>query len=79
MLFSATQTKRVKDLVRLSLHDPTYIAIHAQSASPTPVKLQQVQILPFLILPVHCFRRTIIACITVLVGGARADDAMWKD
>ncbi len=43
MLFSATQTKSVKDLARLSLEAPEYIAVHAEAAMPTPVKLQQVQ------------------------------------
>lgn len=43
MLFSATQTKSVKDLARLSLDAPEYIAVHAEAAMPTPVKLQQVQ------------------------------------
>jgi len=43
MLFSATQTKSVKDLARLSLKAPEYIAVHAEAAMPTPVKLQQVR------------------------------------
>ena len=42
LLFSATQTRSVKDLARLSLRDPEYIAVHAEAAAPTPVKLQQV-------------------------------------
>lgn len=42
MLFSATQTKSVNDLARLSLKDPTYISVHAEAAAPTPLKLQQV-------------------------------------
>ncbi|KAL4422731.1 hypothetical protein ABPG75_008928 [Micractinium tetrahymenae] len=41
LLFSATQTKSVKDLARLSLKDPEYVSVHAEAAAPTPVKLQQ--------------------------------------
>ncbi|PSC73011.1 DEAD-box ATP-dependent RNA helicase 32 [Micractinium conductrix] len=41
LLFSATQTKNVKDLARLSLKDPEYVSVHAEAAAPTPVKLQQ--------------------------------------
>ena len=37
------QTMQVKDLVRLSLRDPEYIAVHAEAAAPTPLKLQQVR------------------------------------
>ncbi|KXZ41058.1 hypothetical protein GPECTOR_880g128 [Gonium pectorale] len=43
MLFSATQTKSVRDLARLSLTDPEYLAVHAEAAAPTPLKLQQVR------------------------------------
>ena len=32
----------MQDLARLSLHDPTYVAVHAEAAAPTPLKLQQV-------------------------------------
>lgn len=47
MLFSATQTKSVKDLARLSLRDPEFLAVHAESAAATPARLQQtVMIVP---------------------------------
>lgn len=41
LLFSATQTKSVKDLARLSLTDPAYVAPHEQSERSTPVTLRQ--------------------------------------
>ncbi|KAI9592977.1 P-loop containing nucleoside triphosphate hydrolase protein [Syncephalis fuscata] len=41
MLFSATQTKSVKDLARLSLKNPEYVAVHEQSEFSTPKQLQQ--------------------------------------
>ncbi|KAI2107623.1 ATP-dependent RNA helicase dbp4 [Ophidiomyces ophidiicola] len=41
MLFSATQTKRVSDLARLSLKDPQYISVHEAAVSATPASLQQ--------------------------------------
>ncbi|KAI0999252.1 ATP-dependent RNA helicase [Podosphaera aphanis] len=41
MLFSATQTKKVSDLARLSLHDPEYVAVHEAALSATPDLLQQ--------------------------------------
>lgn len=41
LLFSATQTKSVKDLARLSLSFPTYVAPHEQAATVTPEALQQ--------------------------------------
>lgn len=41
MLFSATQTKKVSDLGRLSLKDPEYIAVHEASSSATPTTLKQ--------------------------------------
>ncbi|KAG8628141.1 hypothetical protein KVT40_004014 [Elsinoe batatas] len=41
LLFSATQTKRVSDLARLSLKDPEYISTNAVSDSATPATLQQ--------------------------------------
>uniref|UniRef100_A0A336MAU9 ATP-dependent RNA helicase n=1 Tax=Culicoides sonorensis TaxID=179676 RepID=A0A336MAU9_CULSO len=41
LLFSATQTKDVKDLARLSLTSPVYVAPHEQSEFSTPISLQQ--------------------------------------
>ncbi|KAF1989272.1 DEAD-domain-containing protein [Aulographum hederae CBS 113979] len=41
LLFSATQTKRVQDLARLSLKDPEYIAVHEAASHSTPSTLQQ--------------------------------------
>lgn len=45
MLFSATQTKRVSDLARLSLRDPEYISVHEAATVATPKKLQQNYVL----------------------------------
>ena len=42
LLFSATQTKSVKDLARLSLKDPEYISVHSESETATPEHLNQV-------------------------------------
>ncbi|KAL1987470.1 hypothetical protein VTN96DRAFT_3852 [Rasamsonia emersonii] len=41
LLFSATQTKRVSDLARLSLQDPEYVAVHESAETSTPTTLQQ--------------------------------------
>ena len=41
LLFSATQTKRVKDLARLSLEDPEYVSVHDDAAVSTPNRLEQ--------------------------------------
>lgn len=41
MLFSATQTKKVSDLARLSLRDPEYVAVHEAATTATPTTLQQ--------------------------------------
>lgn len=41
LLFSATQTKKVSDLARLSLKDPEYISVHEAAKSATPKSLQQ--------------------------------------
>ena len=41
LLFSATQTKKVSDLARLSLKDPEYVSVHEAAATATPASLQQ--------------------------------------
>lgn len=41
LLFSATQTKSVHDLARLSLKDPEYLSVHEESVTATPNRLQQ--------------------------------------
>ncbi|KAK5107606.1 ATP-dependent RNA helicase dbp4 [Meristemomyces frigidus] len=41
LLFSATQTKKVGDLARLSLQDPEYVSVHDNSVAATPQKLKQ--------------------------------------
>lgn len=41
MFFSATQTKSVKDLARLSLKDPEYLAVHSKEEYATPKQLIQ--------------------------------------
>ncbi|XP_030453497.1 DEAD-box ATP-dependent RNA helicase 32 [Syzygium oleosum] len=41
MLYSATQTKSVQDLARLSLKDPEYVSVHEESVTATPNRLQQ--------------------------------------
>lgn len=47
MLFSATQTKSIQDLARLSLKDPEYLSVHEESLTATPSLLRQlVMIVP---------------------------------
>ncbi len=41
LLFSATQTKKVSDLARLSLREPEYVSVHEAASSATPSTLQQ--------------------------------------
>ncbi|KAK2588480.1 hypothetical protein KPH14_004463 [Odynerus spinipes] len=41
LLFSATQTKSVRDLARLSLKDPMYVSVHEHAETTTPDGLQQ--------------------------------------
>ncbi|CAL0308141.1 unnamed protein product [Lupinus luteus] len=42
LLFSATQTKSVQDLARLSLKDPKYLSVHKESVTTTPTLLKQI-------------------------------------
>lgn len=49
LMFSATQSKRVSDLARLSLQDPEYISVHEAAASSTPSNLQQ----HYIVTPLH--------------------------
>ncbi|KAE9449866.1 hypothetical protein C3L33_18237, partial [Rhododendron williamsianum] len=44
-LFSATQTKSVQDLARLSLKDPEYLSVHDESVTATPNRLHQTAII----------------------------------
>ncbi|NXN70810.1 DDX10 helicase, partial [Himantopus himantopus] len=41
LLFSATQTKSVRDLARLSLKDPEYVWVHEKAKFSTPATLDQ--------------------------------------
>ncbi|KAH7143766.1 P-loop containing nucleoside triphosphate hydrolase protein [Dactylonectria macrodidyma] len=41
LMFSATQSKKVSDLARLSLKDPEYVSVHEAAASATPTNLAQ--------------------------------------
>ena len=40
LLFSATQTSSVRDLARLSLKEPEYVAVHEGASESTPAKLK---------------------------------------
>lgn len=43
MLFSATQTKKVDDLVKMALHkEPLFVGVHEESDMATVEGLQQV-------------------------------------
>ncbi|KAL6244169.1 ATP-dependent RNA helicase dbp4 [Rhinocladiella similis] len=41
LMFSATQTKKVSDLARLSLKEPEFVSVHEAAESATPSGLQQ--------------------------------------
>lgn len=44
LLFSATQTKDVNDLVCLALKNPLYISVHENAPQATPDTLEQVKL-----------------------------------
>jgi ATP-dependent RNA helicase DDX10/DBP4 len=52
LLFSATQTKSVRDLARLSLNDPQYIAVHDSDDAITSSRLSQ----HFMVISSPCVR-----------------------
>ncbi|RMZ90500.1 hypothetical protein DV736_g2273, partial [Chaetothyriales sp. CBS 134916] len=41
LMFSATQTKKVSDLARLSLTEPEFVSVHEAADNATPSRLQQ--------------------------------------
>lgn len=41
LLFSATQSKKISDLARLSLKEPEYVSVHEAAEAATPSALQQ--------------------------------------
>ncbi|KPM35454.1 ATP-dependent RNA helicase DBP4 [Neonectria ditissima] len=41
LMFSATQSRKVSDLARLSLRDPEYVSVHEAAVAATPTNLQQ--------------------------------------
>ncbi|ATY67112.1 ATP-dependent RNA helicase DBP4 [Cordyceps militaris] len=49
LMFSATQSKKVSDLARLSLKDPEYVSVHEAAISATPTNLQQ----HYIVTPLH--------------------------
>ncbi|ORY81372.1 P-loop containing nucleoside triphosphate hydrolase protein [Protomyces lactucae-debilis] len=65
LLFSATQTKSVKDLARLSLKNPEYVSVHESSDSATPASLQQSYVLvnlPEKLDTLYAFMKTHLKC-----------------
>lgn len=49
LMFSATQSRKVSDLARLSLKDPEYVSVHEAASHATPTNLQQ----HYLVTPLH--------------------------
>ena len=73
LLFSATQTKSVRDLARLSLSDPEYLAVHEHSKFSTPHKLVQSYItceLPDKLKVLYSFIRSHVSCKTIVFASS---------
>lgn len=69
MLFSATQTRKVSDLARLSLREPEYVSVHEAAESATPATLQQhyiVTTLPEKLDTLWSFMRTNLKAKTIV-------------
>ena len=69
LLFSATQTKSVRDLARLSLNDPEYVAVHEHSKSSTPHQLTQSYVICELaekLNVLHSFLKNHLSCKTIV-------------
>lgn len=69
LLFSATQTKSVRDLARLSLSDPEYVSVHEHSVASTPHKLAQSYIicsLPEKLDILYSFLKSHLSCKTIV-------------
>ena len=69
LLYSATQTKSVQDLARLSLKEPSYISTYETSATVTPQRLTQSYIvceLPQKLSILYSFIRNHTKCKTIV-------------
>jgi ATP-dependent RNA helicase DDX10/DBP4 len=69
LLFSATQTKSVKDLARLSLQRPEYVSVDEKAPARTPEALAQYAVVVDLQDKLDClasFIRTHATCKTIV-------------
>ncbi|KAI8992101.1 P-loop containing nucleoside triphosphate hydrolase protein [Mycotypha africana] len=69
LMFSATQTRSVKDLARLSLKDPEYVAVHEKAEHSTPKTLSQhyvVTELPNKLDILYSFIKSHLKCKTIV-------------
>jgi len=73
LLFSATQTRKVSDLARLSLRDAEYISVHENAAAATPPRLLQLVTMVPLERKLHClwaFLKTHLGCKTLVFASS---------